>query len=147
MNKEKRQKLINQVEKLKQKSSEIQQEIDRKVQELAEVNSGIDPNNYLRKNFILSLDSDSVYDYCFIKEVISASVYLREPTDRNPKIRVTANSIILVGYDQVEIRRAGYPMVVLAYDLDKSEVSLENFEKRLKAHVETFKGNIYKIFQ
>jgi hypothetical protein len=141
---EKRGKLIRQIYELEQKEKEVSIKLNQKKCELEKMDSGIDAEKYIGKNFIVFL-SDDWNDWYYIKNVSSAEVWLNGP--KPPTVRIKADCIFSVGSRGFIREQQGYcGLSVEPERLDRSEVTLKEFEKRLKAEVDNIKKYVDNLF-
>ena len=141
---EKRGKLIRQIYELEQKEKEISTKLNQKKYELEKIDSGIDAEKYIGKNFIVFL-SDNWNDWYYIKNVSSAEVWLNGT--KPPVVKIKASCIFSVGSRGFIREQQAYCGIGIEPErLDKSEVTLKEFEKRLKAEVDNIKRSVDNLF-
>ena len=141
---EKRGKLIRQIYELEQKEKEVSTKLNQKKYELEKIDSGIDTEKYIGKNFIVFL-SDNWNDWYYIKNVSSAEVWLNGT--KPPVVKIKADCIFSVGSHGFVREQQGYCGIsVEPGRLDRSEVTLKEFEKRLKAEVDNIKRSVDNLF-
>ena len=141
---EKRGKLIRQIYELEQKEKEISVKLNQKKYELEKIDSGIDAEKYIGKNFIVFL-SDNWNDWYYIKNVSSAEVWLNGT--KPPVVKIKASCIFSVSSRGFVREQQGYCGIGIEPErLDKSEVTLKEFEKRLKAEVDNIKRSVDNLF-
>ena len=141
---EKRGKLIRQIYELEQKEKEVSTKLNQKKYELEKIDSGIDTEKYIGKSFIVFL-SDNWNDWYYIKNVSSAEVWLNGT--KPPVVKIKASCIFSVGSRGFIREQQGYcGLSVEPERLDRSEVTLKEFEKRLKAEVDNIKRSVDNLF-
>ena len=141
---EKRGKLIRQIYELEQKEKELAVKLNLKKQELEKIDSGIDTEKYIGKNFIVYFPT-GWNSWYYIKNVQSAEVWLNG--SKPPEVRIKAEYIFSTGYHGFLREQPGYSGLGIEPErLDKSEVTLKELEKRLKMEVDNIKRTVDGVF-